>query len=46
MLDQYAGTVLSAYAVSLVLLIGIVWASYARAAKVRRQLEEVERHGR
>lgn len=45
-LGDYAVNVLSAYAVSLGLLVALVWISVARARRVRRELEEVERdHG-
>ncbi len=42
-LGRYAAEVLSAYAVTLALLGGLVWASWARAVRVRRALQEVER---
>jgi heme exporter protein D len=41
-LDRYAGTVLGAYAVTLVLLGGLLLVSLWRAARVRRALAEVE----
>ena len=41
-LEQYAGTVLGAYAVTLLLLAGIVAASWWRAVAVRRQLARLE----
>ena len=41
-LGKYADTVLSAYGISLVLLIGIVWLTWAQARKVRARLEEAE----
>ncbi|MBK1636192.1 heme exporter protein CcmD [Rhodovulum adriaticum] len=41
-LGKYAGAVLSSYAISLGLLILLVAFSVWRAARVRRQLEEVE----
>ena len=41
-LGKYAGAVLSAYGVSLLLIAGIVWASLRRSARVRRALDEVE----
>ena len=44
-LGAYAAEVLSAYAVSLMLLGAITWASVARWRRVRRQLEAVERRG-
>lgn len=45
-LGSYGVYVLSAYAVSLGLIGVLVWASVARARKVRAQLEEVERRPR
>ncbi len=42
-LDQYAATVLGAYAVTLVLLAALVGVSWLRAARVRRALAQVER---
>ena len=45
-LGVYAAEVLGAYAVSLGLLAVLVWVSFAQARRVRRRLEEVERHGR
>ena len=47
-LGRYAVEVLSAYAVSILLLAGIVALSVLRARKVRRELDEAEarhRHG-
>lgn len=44
-LGKYAGTVLAAYGVSLVLLLGIVWQSLAANARARRALEKQEHHG-
>ncbi|MHA7874685.1 MULTISPECIES: heme exporter protein CcmD [unclassified Roseivivax] len=41
-LGKYADTVLSAYAVTLVLLALLVLASVLRARQVKRQLERVE----
>ncbi|WP_076448342.1 heme exporter protein CcmD [Roseivivax lentus] len=41
-LGKYADTVLSAYAVSLVLIVALVALSVMRARKVRRALDEVE----
>ncbi len=41
-LGKYASTVLSAYGVSLVLLIGLVWWSIRAAKKARAELEKVE----
>ena len=42
-LGEYAGAVLSAYAVSLLLLGGIVVLSFVQARRVRRRLDAVER---
>ncbi|MFV0382824.1 heme exporter protein CcmD [Paracoccus sp. (in: a-proteobacteria)] len=44
-LGKYAGTVLTAYGISALLLIGIVWQSIAANARARRDLEEQEKHG-
>ncbi|WP_171099817.1 MULTISPECIES: heme exporter protein CcmD [unclassified Ruegeria] len=41
-LGKYADTVLSAYAVSILLLIGLVVFSLLRGRKVRTQMEQVE----
>lgn len=41
-LGKYQAEVLSAYAVTLVLLVALVVLSWLRARKVRRQLDEVE----
>jgi len=41
-LGKYAVEVLLAYGISLVLLAGIVWASWARARRVSRALAEIE----
>lgn len=41
-LGKYAGTVLSAYGISLALLALITWQSLARSRKVRKQLEDYE----
>ncbi|TCP42378.1 heme exporter protein CcmD [Rhodovulum marinum] len=41
-LGKYASAVLSSYAISLVLLAGLIALSLWRGAKIRRQLEEVE----
>ena len=46
-LGKYAVTVLSAYGVSLALLLALIWVSLRRARKVRHALEAVEqRQGR
>ncbi|MFA8442800.1 heme exporter protein CcmD [Yoonia sp.] len=44
-LGDYAIEVLSAYAVSIVLLVGIVWLSWRRYARVRAALDKVEKNG-
>lgn len=44
-LGRYAGTVLAAYGVSLVLIGGLVWQTVAANARARRALEEHERRG-
>ncbi len=41
-LGPYAAEVLTAYGVSLVLILGIVVLSLARAARMRRRLDEAE----
>lgn len=38
-LGRYAGTVLAAYGVSLLLLVGLIWHSVAANASARRNLE-------
>lgn len=42
-LGKYTGTVLSAYGVSLLLLLGIIWQSLAANRRARRELEK---HGK
>ncbi|SIT80329.1 heme exporter protein D [Yoonia rosea] len=44
-LGDYAIEVLSAYGVSILLLLALVWLSWRRYAKVRAALEEVEKNG-
>ena len=44
-LGQYAVEVLSAYGVSLLLLVAIIWQSWRRSVKVKAALEEVEKNG-
>lgn len=41
-LGKYAGAVMGAYAVSIVLLVLLVAMSMWRGARVRRQLDEIE----
>ena len=45
-LGDYAFEVLSAYAVSIALLVGLIWATLQRAARLRRQLVDHARGGR
>ena len=45
-LGKYATEVLSAYGASLVLILGLVWASLARSKRVLRALREVEERGK
>ena len=42
-LGKYADTVLSAYGVSILLLVGLVWLSLRAARKSREVLDKVER---
>lgn len=42
-LGKYAGTVLSAYGASIVLLIGLVWMSLRASQKAKNDLQKVER---
>lgn len=44
-LGKYAGTVLAAYGVSLVLIAGLIWHTVAANARARRALQEHERNG-
>lgn len=44
-LGKYATTVLAAYGVSLLLLVGLVWQSVAANARARRDLERQEGNG-
>lgn len=44
-LGEYAGAVLSAYGISIVLLVAIIWVSWRRYVKIRAALEEVEHNG-
>jgi heme exporter protein D len=44
-LGDYRIEVLSAYAVSILLLLALVWLSWRRYAKVRAALEDVEKNG-
>lgn len=41
-LGKYAVPVLSAYGVSIVVLVVLIWQSLARSAKVKRALKEYE----
>lgn len=42
-LGKYAGTVLSAYGASIVLLAGLVWMSLRASKKAKKDLQKVER---
>ncbi len=42
-LGRYAGTVLGAYGVTMVFLLGLVWVTLRKGARMRRRLEEQER---
>ncbi|WP_318527958.1 heme exporter protein CcmD [Lentibacter sp. XHP0401] len=42
-LGKYAAEVLSAYGVSIALLLGIVWASLARSKRVKAELDAIEK---
>lgn len=44
-LGKYANTVLSAYGISAVLLVGLIWHSIAANARARRALEKQEQNG-
>lgn len=44
-LGKYAGTVMAAYGVSGLLLIGLIWQTLAANARARRDLEKHEKHG-
>lgn len=41
-LGAYAFEVLTAYAVSIVMIVGLVWMTLRRAARLRAQLAEIE----
>jgi len=41
-LGKYAVTVLSAYSVSIVLIVGLVGASIYRSKKIKKRLQDVE----
>ena len=43
-LGKYAGTVLSAYGVSIVLIVGLVWLSVRSARKSKKALEKLEQN--
>ncbi len=45
-LGKYADAVLSAYAVSIVLILGLVAVSVIRARRIRKQLQEVEKRAK
>lgn len=42
-LGKYADTVLGAYGVTILLILGLVWATLRKGARMRRRLEEQER---
>ena len=44
-LGQYAVEVTLAYVVSIALLLAIIGISWRRSVKIRKALEEVEKHG-
>lgn len=44
-LGRYAGTVLAAYGVSVVLLAGLIWHTFAANARARKDLEKQEKNG-
>lgn len=41
-LGKYAASVLSAYGASIFILVVLIWASLARAARVKKNLEDFE----
>lgn len=43
-LGKYAGTVLTAYGISLTLLVAVIWQSVVRNARARRALDAQEGH--
>lgn len=45
-LGKYAGTVLSAYGASIVLLVGLVMMSVLKGRRVRKQMQDVESRGK
>ncbi|MCU9848760.1 heme exporter protein CcmD [Defluviimonas sp. D31] len=42
-LGKYAGTVLGAYGVTILLILGLVWLSLRKGAEMRRRLEAQEK---
>lgn len=44
-LGKYAGTVLAAYGVSLLLLAGLIWQTLAANTRARRALEAEDKNG-
>ena len=44
-LGEYAVEVMSAYAVSIALLVALIWLSWRRYTRVRAALEKVEKNG-
>lgn len=45
-LGKYADAVLSAYAVSIVLVLGLILVSILRSNRIRKDLQDIERKGR
>lgn len=45
-LGKYADAVLSAYAVSIVLVLGLILVSILRSNRIRKELQDIERKGR
>lgn len=45
-LDRYAATVLAAYGVTLALLAGLIFVSWRRAWRIKRELARMERPAR
>ncbi|MBU0642262.1 MAG: heme exporter protein CcmD [Alphaproteobacteria bacterium] len=41
-LGKYAGDVLAAYGITILLLAGLIWRSLARSAKMKRLLKQAE----
>lgn len=43
-MGKYAGTVLAAYGVSMVLIIGLIWHTISANARARRDLQDQEQN--